>query len=55
MAKQKHVRVTINITEEAKKAADAEAKKRDRSRSWVIDWIIRKFFADQDKPAPPSA
>ena len=49
-AKPRYSRIAITIPAADLAAADAIARKRDRSRSWVIAEAVRRYASE---PAPP--
>lgn len=47
------VRATCTLPADVLKAADALAKRLDRSRSWVVAEALRRYVIPQPTPAPP--
>jgi len=46
ISKPRYAKIAITIPEDDLAAADALARERDRSRSWVISEAVRRFTAD---------
>src|ERR1035437_6776604 len=44
--KPRYAKIAITIPEDDLAAADAVARERDRSRSWVISEAVRRYIAD---------
>ena len=53
--KSRKVHINISLTQEALDILAAEAARQDRSRSWIIEWAVKKVFAEKTEPAtqPP--
>lgn len=48
--KSRKVHINISLTQEAIDLLGEEAARQDRSRSWIIEWAVKKALAPAAKP-----
>ena len=52
--KSRKVHINISLTQEALDLLGEEAARQDRSRSWLIEWAVKKVFSSSAEPVNSS-